>query len=232
MLVNLDRISKYYENPVSGLKREVLKSVSLDIRQGDSVAIVGPSGSGKSTLLNILGTLDSPSSGRVLLNGNEIHTLNNEKLSEIRNSKIGFVFQVHHLLSQLNLLENVLLPTLVLKDKSLKASAGKRAMEILDNLGLADKIYQKPGQLSGGECQRTAVARALINQPEMVLADEPTGSLDKGAALQMAGILGKLNRDFGVALVLVTHSSELAEQMGTIFELSDGILHLTKGNNS
>ena len=232
MLIQLENISKYYENPESGLKRDVLTNVSLNIKQGDSVAIVGPSGSGKSTLLNILGTLDSPSSGRILLNANEIHTLNNKSLSEIRNKKIGFVFQVHHLLSQLNLLENVLLPTLVLKDKTLKASAGKRAMEILDSLGLADRIYQKPGQLSGGECQRTAVARALINQPELVLADEPTGSLDKVSSHQMAGILGKLNKDFGVALVLVTHSVELAEQMETIFELSDGCLHLKKGNKN
>jgi len=226
MLINLQNISKYYQNPVSNIRREVLKDISLQINRGNSLAILGPSGSGKSTLLNILGTLDSPSSGKVYLNGQEMHSLNNNQLSEIRNRKIGFVFQMHHLLSQLNLLENVLLPTLPIHDKIYRNSAQKRAMELLESVGLADKIHQRPGQLSGGECQRAAVIRALINQPELVLADEPTGSLDKESAAQLAEILSKLNTDFQVALVLVTHSIELAINMETVFELSDGNLIL------
>jgi len=226
MLINIQNISKYYENPTSNIRRDVLRDISLQIKHGDSLAIVGPSGSGKSTLLNILGTLDTPSSGKVYLNNEEIHSLNNSQLSEIRNRKIGFVFQMHHLLAQLNLLENVLLPTLPIPDKSYRNLAPKRAMELLESVGLADKIHQRPGQLSGGECQRAAVIRALINQPELILADEPTGSLDKESAGHLAEILGKLNKDFQVALVLVTHSIELAQKMDTVYELSDGQLIL------
>ncbi len=226
MLIDLQNISKYYENPGTTIRRNVLKGISLQVNHGDSLAIVGPSGSGKSTLLNIMGTLDSPNSGKVYLNGQEIHSLNNNQLSEIRNRKIGFVFQVHHLLAQLNLLENVLLPTLVIQDKELRKNSEKRAMELLDSVGLADKIQQQPGQLSGGECQRAAVIRALINQPELILADEPTGSLDRSSAAHLAEILGKLNKDFKVAMVLVTHSMELARQMEAVYELSDGCLSL------
>ncbi len=226
MLINIQNISKYYENSTTNIRRDVLKDISLQIKHGDSLAIVGPSGSGKSTLLNISGTLDAPSSGKVYLNGEEFNLLNNNQLSEIRNRKIGFVFQMHHLLPQLNLLENVLLPTLPIKDKSYKNAAQKRAMDLLHSVSLADKIHQRPGQMSGGECQRAAVIRALINQPELILADEPTGSLDKESAGHLAEILGKLNKDFNVALVLVTHSLELAQKMETVYELSDGHLIL------
>jgi len=226
MLINIQNISKYYENLGSHIRRDVFKDISLQIKHGDSLAIVGPSGSGKSTLLNILGTLDRPSSGKVYLNGEEFNLLNNNQLSEIRNRKIGFVFQMHHLLPQLNLLENVLLPTLPIQDKTFRNTAQKRAMDLLDSVGLADKIHQRPGQLSGGECQRAAVIRALINQPELILADEPTGSLDKESAEHLAEILGKLNKDFNVALVLVTHSMELAKKMDLVYELNDGQLIL------
>jgi len=226
MLINLQNISKNYQNSGNIARRDVLKDISLQINHGDSLAIVGPSGSGKSTLLNILGTLDTPSSGSVFLNGEEIHSLSNSRLSEIRNRKIGFVFQMHHLLPQLNLLENVLLPTLPIQDKAYKKAAPTRAMELLESVGLADKIHQRPGQLSGGECQRAAVIRALINQPELILADEPTGSLDKESAKHLAEILGNLNKDFKVALVLVTHSMELAQKMEKVFDISDGHLIL------
>lgn len=226
MLIDLQKISKYYENPLSNNRHEVLKDISLQIKHGDSLAIIGPSGSGKSTLLNMMGTLDLPNSGKIFLNGTEINSLNNKQLSEIRNRKIGFVFQMHHLLVQLNLLENVLLPTLPIQDKTFRNASQKRAMELLESVGLADKIHQRPGQLSGGECQRAAVIRALINQPELVLADEPTGSLDKESASHLAEILGKLNKDFQVALVLVTHSEELAKKMDTVYELSNGQLIL------
>jgi len=224
MLVELQNISKYYKNPQTGNKQEVLKDISLTIEKGESVAIVGPSGCGKSTLLNIMGTLDKPSGGTARLNGSEINSLNDNELSELRNKDVGFVFQMHHLLDQLNLLENVLLPTIPLKDKKIKESASERAMELLKSAGLEDKIHQRPGQLSGGECQRTAVVRALINQPQLLLADEPTGSLDAESAKQLGDILIKLNKEYQLALVVVTHSQELAERMSKVYELVNGQL--------
>ncbi len=224
MLINLQNISKHYVNPQTGKKQEVLKDISLTVEKGESIAIVGPSGSGKSTLLNIIGTLDKPNEGKVNLNGIEISSLNDNKLSELRNKDIGFVFQMHHLLDQLTLLENVLLPTIPLKDKRLKDSASERAMELLNNVGLEGKTHQRPGQLSGGECQRTAVVRALINQPKLLLADEPTGSLDGESAKQLGDILIKLNKEHELALIVVTHSLELAERMGKVYELIDGRL--------
>jgi lipoprotein-releasing system ATP-binding protein len=224
MLVQLQNISKYYENPQTGIKQEVLKDISLAIEKGESVAIVGPSGCGKSTLLNIIGTLDQPSSGTANINGNNINSLNDNELSDLRNKDIGFVFQMHHLLEQLTLIENVLLPTIPLRNKKLKDSAKERAMELIKSVGLEEKLFQRPGQLSGGECQRAAVVRALINQPKLLLADEPTGSLDAAAAKQLGDILIQLNKEFDLALIVVTHSLELAERMGTVYELVDGKL--------
>ena len=224
MLVELQNVSKYYENPQTGNTQEVLKDISLTMEKGESIAIVGPSGCGKSTLLNIIGTLDKPSSGIASLNGNKINSLNDNELSELRNKDVGFVFQMHHLLEQLNLLENVLLPTIPLKDKKLKESAHQRAMDLLKSVGLEYKISQRPGQLSGGECQRTAVVRALINQPKLLLADEPTGSLDSDSAKQLGDILIKLNKEYQLALVVVTHSHELAERMSKVYELVNGKL--------
>lgn len=224
MLVELQNVLKYYENPQTGNTQEVLKDISLTMEKGESIAIVGPSGCGKSTLLNIIGTLDKPSSGIASLNGNKINSLNDNELSELRNKDVGFVFQMHHLLEQLNLLENVLLPTIPLKDKKLKESAHQRAMDLLKSVGLEYKISQRPGQLSGGECQRTAVVRALINQPKLLLADEPTGSLDSDSAKQLGDILIKLNKEYQLALVVVTHSHELAERMSKVYELVNGKL--------
>jgi len=224
MLVELESVSKHYENPQTGNKQEVLKDISIAIKKGESIAIVGPSGCGKSTLLNIIGTLDRPSSGKVSLNGDDINSLNDNELSELRNKDIGFVFQMHHLLDQLNLLENVLLPTIPLKDKALKESAHERAMNLLKSVGLDDKIHQRPGQLSGGECQRTAVVRALINQPRILLADEPTGSLDAESAKQLGDILVQMNKEHQLALIVVTHSQELAERMDKVYELVNGQL--------
>jgi lipoprotein-releasing system ATP-binding protein len=224
MLIQLQNISKHYENPQTGIKQEVLNDISLSVEKGESIAIVGPSGSGKSTLLNIMGTLDNPSSGVVSINGREVNSLNDNQLAEVRNKNIGFVFQMHHLLDQLNLMENVLLPTIPLKDKTLKEDASKRAMTLLESVGLADKIHQRPAQLSGGECQRAAVVRALINQPQIILADEPTGSLDANSANQLGDVLTKLNTEYNVALVVVTHSLELANRMSVVYELVNGKL--------
>jgi len=224
MKVELAEISKYYKTPGADIKRNVLNEISLSISENDSIAIVGPSGSGKSTLLSILGTLDEPSSGSVKFNGNEINHLEEKKLAEIRNSNIGFVFQQHHLLPQLSLIENVLLPVIPQKDKGIKETAAKRAMELLESVGLNDKIHQRPGQMSVGECQRAAVVRALINEPAVILADEPTGSLDSESAEVMGNLLSDINKRRGVALVVVTHSMELAKKMKIIFKLDQGEL--------
>lgn len=222
MIAELENISKAYQNTVSGTKREVLTNINLKIAKGDALSIVGPSGSGKSTLLNIIGTLDLPSSGIVRFGGNEINQFTPNQLAEIRNRKIGFIFQSHHLLPQLNLLENVLLPTLPLKDKSNKNQTLERAINLLDYVGLKDNMQQFPGQLSGGECQRAAVVRALINEPELILADEPSGSLDKNAAEKIGKLLSKINKEQNVALIVVTHSIQLAKKIGNIYNLSDG----------
>lgn len=224
MIIELENISKSYFNSQSGVEREVLKDVSLSVKKGEAISIVGPSGSGKSTLLNIIGTLDKASSGKVKLMGNEINDFTNNQLAEIRNQKIGFIFQSHHLLPQLNLLENVLLPTIVVKDKKQKKLSQQRALELLEYVGLSDKINQLPGQLSGGECQRTAVVRALINNPEIILADEPTGSLDADSAEKIGDLLSKINKEKNVALILVTHSALLAKKIGNIFKITDGNL--------
>lgn len=224
MIAELENISKIYLNNESGAKREVLSDITLSIKKGEALSIVGPSGSGKSTLLNIIGTLDLPTSGIVKINGNEINNYTENQLAEIRNQKIGFVFQSHHLLPQLNLLENVLLPTIVLDDKSKKKLAQERALQLLEKVGLADKGQQLPGQLSGGECQRTAVVRALINEPELLLADEPTGSLDKKSADNIGQILSDINKEEGVALIVVTHSVSLANKIGNCYNLNEGMI--------
>ncbi len=221
MIIELNKISKSYDN--AGLnKRNVLSEISLSISAGDALSIVGPSGSGKSTLLNILGTLDLPTSGLVKINGNEIQNFDDTQLAEIRNNNIGFIFQMHHLLPQFTLIENVLVPTIPLKDKSYKKSAQERAMNLLDSVGLADKIHQRPGQLSGGECQRATVVRALINEPNLVLADEPTGSLDQESAEHLGNLLSDINKKHNVAMVVVTHSLDLAKKMDTVYNLDHG----------
>ena len=226
MIVELDKISKYYENVSLISRRDVLNEISLSINAGESLSIVGPSGCGKSTLLNILGTLDLPTSGTLKIKGKSIQQFAEKELAEIRNKTIGFVFQLHHLLPQLTLIENVLVPTIPLNDKILQKSAMERAMNLLDSVGLADKIYQRPGQLSGGECQRAAVVRALINKPDLILADEPTGSLDQDSAEQMGELLLEINRKQNVAMVLVTHNIILAKKMNTIYKLDHGKLNL------
>ena len=224
MIVELDKIGKYYENKGVITRRDVLNDISLSIKAGDSLSIVGPSGSGKSTLLNILGTLDLPTSGVVKIKGKNILDFNEKHLAEIRNNNIGFIFQLHHLLPQLTLLENVLVPTIPQKDKSLKKSAMERAMNLLDSVGLVDKIHQRPGQLSGGEGQRATVVRALINKPDLVLADEPTGSLDQDSAELLGELLSDINKKHNVAMVIVTHSHDLAKKMDKIYKLDHGNL--------
>jgi len=228
MLAELQHITKYYEQPCSEIRNIVLDDISLHISDNERIAIVGPSGSGKSTLLNILGTLDRPTSGKVFLNNSSIDLLDENQLAELRNSFMGFVFQQHHLLPQLTLLENVLLPLLPQKDKSIVKQAHERALNLIQRVGLTNHLNKFPAQLSVGECQRTAVVRALINKPRILLADEPTGSLDAASAEQLAVLLTELNLEQHVAFVIVTHSMELAGKMDKIYQLREGKLVLSE----
>ncbi len=224
MIVELKNITKYYQNSGSAEKRIILDDLSLAIEKGESIAIVGPSGSGKSTLLNVISSLDTANSGSIIFDGEDLSQKNEKELAHFRNQNLGFVFQSHHLLPQLNLIENVLLPFIPVKDKKQKQDAEKRALELLDFVGLSELIYQRPGQMSGGECQRTAVVRALIHQPNLILADEPTGSLDKIAAEQLGDLLVSINEKQAVSLVVVTHSMDLAKKMKKIYQLEEGKL--------
>jgi len=224
VILELINIAKCYDFPDVTETHYVLRDVTLQVTAGESVAIVGPSGSGKSTLLNIIGTLDSPTSGRVLLEGEDFSKFNDKELATIRNREIGFVFQLHHLLPQCTVLENVLVPTLVNANRFSKKETETRARRLLERVGLEWRLSHRPGQLSGGERQRVAVVRALINNPKLLLADEPTGSLDRAAADNLAQILVELNREEGVTIILVTHSLNLAERMERVLELRDGIL--------
>jgi len=223
-LLKLNGVCKRYESPAGPESVPVLRDVTLEIRRGESVAIVGPSGSGKSTLLNIMGTLDRPSSGQVLLDGRELNQLDDIQLAAVRNREIGFIFQSHHLLPQCTVLENVLVPTLANKDAALRNSAVERAKRLLEKVGLGARLAHRPGQLSGGERQRVAVVRALINQPKLLLADEPTGALDRASAQNLANLLVQLNREEGVTLIVVTHALDLAKRMSRVLELRDGRL--------
>ena len=224
MLLELLDIAKRYDVPDEPDGYHVLKDVSLRVEAGESVAITGPSGSGKSTLLNIIGALDRPTSGRVLLEGRDLSQLSDKELTAIRNREIGFVFQLHHLLPQYTALENVLVPTLAKTGRASEDDAEARARHLLERVGLGHRLLYRPGKLSGGERQRVAVVRALINAPKLLLADEPTGSLDHSSAEDLTQLLGELNREEGVTLILVTHSLELAEHAGRVLELSDGVL--------
>ena len=220
VVLRLDAVHKQYESadrdPVP-----VIKGITLTVNRGESIAIVGPSGSGKSTLLNILGSLDSPTNGSIQLDGQELAHLTEQDLASVRNKKIGFIFQSHHLLPQCSVLENVLVPTLAENGKA-PAGAVERAKQLLDRVGLGHRLTHRPAQLSGGECQRVAVVRALINQPSLILADEPTGALDHSNAESLADLLVELNRDEKVTLIVVTHSTDLAARMGTTHQLHDG----------
>ena len=221
-LLELVDVSKQYEGPAAA--PPVLNGVSLTVAAGESLAIVGPSGCGKSTLLNLIGALDRPTSGRVLLHGNDLASLDDKHLALVRNREIGFVFQLHHLLPQCTVLENVLVPTLVAGAMSPGETPEQRAKRLLDRVGLADRADYFPGQLSGGERQRAAVVRALINAPNLLLADEPTGSLDRASAENLAALLVELNREEKVTLILVTHALDLAAKMARVMELRDGEL--------
>ena len=221
-LLKLEKVSKSYVAEEGALAVAVLLEVDLEVGAGESISIVGPSGSGKSTLLNIIGTLDQPSSGRVLLDGRDLSRLDEAQLASVRNRQIGFIFQSHHLLPQCTVLENVLVPTLAERAGKRDPGALERAQRLLKRVGLGERLNHRPGQLSGGERQRVAVVRALINEPKLLLADEPTGALDRSSAQGLAQLLVELNREQNVTLITVTHALDLAGQMGRQLRIHEG----------
>lgn len=225
ILLDIHNLEKNFAASSAGQASvSVLSDINLSMHKGESLAIVGPSGCGKSTLLNLIGTLDRPSSGTLHFNGHDLGSAKDAELTLIRNREIGFIFQEHHLLPQCSVLENVLLPTLAPNSPLKGQPAQERALKLLDRVGLSHRLQHRPGQLSGGERQRTAVVRALINEPLLILADEPTGSLDHSSAANLADLLVEINKEQGVSLILVTHAREIAARMGRMVTLQEGKL--------
>lgn len=201
---------------------EVLKGIDLHIKEGEFVSIVGASGAGKTTLLQIIGTLDTDNEGDVIINGVNIKKLSDKELSAFRNKQLGFVFQFHQLLPEFTALENVCMPGLIARRNSKEVE--EKAKELLTKLGLQDRFHHKPNELSGGEKQRVAVARALINDPKLILADEPSGSLDSGNKKELHSLLRKLCDDYGLTILLVTHDSDLTKVSDRVITMQDGMI--------
>ena len=211
-------VSKYYGDSTNRV--EVLRGISLEMQKGESLVIMGPSGSGKSTLLHLLGTLDKPSSGSIEIEGTDPSQLSEPELARFRNRVIGFIFQDHYLLPQYDVLENVLIPSFAFRQEDLSS----RALQLLERVGLSHRIRHRPFELSGGERQRVAVARALVNRPSLLLCDEPTGNLDRSTAQAVADLLLQLHEEEQGALIVVTHSMELAARFRRKYELNEGRL--------
>ncbi len=225
ILLKIKRVKKSFHQKSELI--EVLKGINLDVYAGDRIVITGASGVGKSTLLHILGTLEKPTAGQVFYKGNDLFCLSAKSLAQFRNQKIGFIFQFHYLLLEFNALENVMLPALIAGWTKKKAAL--KAEELLDEVGLKDKLHYQIGELSGGEQQRVTIARALILEPEIVLADEPTGSLDEKTAEKVKELLFSLQKRKGMTLIVATHNLKLASSFPLWYELSHGQLHLKKG---
>lgn len=223
MLVEVSNLTKSHPSPGGGKPVDILRGLDFEMDAGGTVAILGPSGSGKSTLLNILGALDKGDSGVVRVNGLEPGTLKGKELVDFRRRSVGIVFQMHHLLPQCTVLENVLVPSIADRRQA-RINADANAREMLDAMGLAHRLAHRPSELSGGERQRVAVARAMAGSPRLLLADEPTGALDRASATQLADALLELNRVRKVALFVVTHSRDLAMRMEQVWELVEGKL--------
>ena len=214
------KLVKYYRQ--GGLDVSVLKGIDLIVNHGHQIAIMGPSGSGKSTLLHLLGGLDEATNGDVLWDGVCIQQMSQAKLAAIRNKSLGFIYQFHHLLAEFDAVENVAMPLLI--SGSSIISARERATQLLERVGLGHRLHHKPAELSGGERQRAAVARALINNPQCILADEPTGNLDSASAEQLYQLMAGLNQEMGVSFLIVTHDRQLAERMDTVLHMEDGLI--------
>lgn len=226
MQISLKNISKSYRNSQDAPERSVLKELNLEIQSGEKIAIMGPSGSGKTTLLNILGTLEKIDDGRYSFGEKDVQKLSRDEILTMRNWEIGFVFQFHYLLPQCTLLENVLLPTLPLEED--KIISQQRAEKLLKLMGIWEYRHQKPEALSGGECQRAAVARALINQPQILLADEPTGSLDQENSDLLIQLLLDINQQMNITLVIATHAEGIAGKMEKSYTIRE--MHLVENN--
>ena len=225
-MINAKDIEKVYDT--GAIQVAALRGVSLKVERGESVAIIGPSGSGKSTLMNILGCLDRPTSGTYSLDGREVSTLSDDELAEIRNKKIGFVFQTFNLLPRATALENVELPLVY---SGVQGSVRrKRALSALEKVGLADRAHHRPNELSGGQAQRVAIARALVTEPAIILEDEPTGNLDTKSGLEVMRILRELHEQ-GITIILVTHNPEIAAMADRFVEIRDGLI-VREGNGS
>ena len=226
MLLEMHNIFKNY--PQGREIVPVLKDISLNVEEGEYIAIMGPSGSGKTTLMNIIGCLDTPSSGQYLLEGEDISNASEDRLADIRNKYIGFVFQSFYLLPKLTAAENVALPLLYANISKEERKA--RAIAALESVGLGDRVDFYPNQLSGGQCQRVAIARATVNKPKLLLADEPTGALDSATGRQVMGIFDKLHEE-GTTVILITHAIEIAEYAHKVHRIFDGELHLGEAKN-
>ena len=227
-ILELSHVSKSYGEVGSANRVVVLRNANFALEAGETVAITGPSGCGKSTVLNLLGTLDQPEEGQIRFDGAEVKWNSTAHLSKLRSEKIGFIFQLHHLLPQCTVMENVLLPAQALGKREDPAIVEKRAKELLTLVGLEQRLSWFPGQLSGGERQRVAVVRALINQPKVILADEPTGALDEANANTLTDLMISMSHKFGISLVLVSHNPEQASRMQRVLRLHEGAFEPVK----
>ena len=218
-MLSVSNLHKTYSSGPADI--EVLRGVSFAMRSGESLALMGPSGSGKSTLLHLIGTLDKPTSGEIMIDGRCPHDLPEPELAAFRNRRVGFVFQDHHLLPQYSVIENVVLPALAVRGAGAESSV--RARDLLDRVGLTHRILHRPAELSGGERQRVAVARALVNKPDLLLCDEPTGNLDAASAASVAALLLDLHKTENTILIVATHSQELAAKLARCMRLAEGL---------